>query len=535
MEILLLIVLPIIAGLVAYMLPKVKGKVAALFIQAGALTMAVSNFKNVTQNGEYSFVVGGYERVAGIVLKVDSLSAAMILLTTFTFTLCILYATNDKKLESHFLFMYLVLQSCMISLFMTRDLFNIFVIVEVCTILVAILIMYKNEDSLYDSLIYLLSNIVAMTFFAFGVAILYKSMNTLDIDILAQRMTEVEFSGTYMVAYTMLITGIGFKCAMMPMFSWLPKAHAAKGVPTSVSAILSGLYIKTGVFVFMKIRHIFLPVINIDSYLLIMAIITSLVGVRMAIKQKNIKLILAYHTISQVGLIMIGLLVDNTSSYNGGIYHLINHAVFKSTLFLCAGIYIDYYGHKNIKKMKGAFRNLPIVSTACLFAVFGITGAPFFNGSISKYFIQYGTKGSWVEYVIILINTGTVISFLKFLKMMPGEKTKAVSNKAVCNYRTSSVAIMAVVCLLGGIFAQEWMGTILGFTGSVDPAKYMEKTVIYFITLAVCWLLYTKEKLNFITVDKGKDTDLSFNGISVMTCLFFGMTMSVMYIKTMFL
>lgn len=531
MRLLILMTLPILAGLINYMLPRGGGKVPAVVIQLFSLGMAVYNFTEVNKSGIYTFVVGNYEEVAGIRLMADPLSSAMILLTVFTFFICIIYSKNNTKLESHFFFIYLVLQSCMIGLFLTRDLFNIFVIVEVCTIIVAILIMYKNEDSLYDSLVYLLNNIVAMTFFAFGVAILYKSMYTLDIDLLSERMTAVEVSGRYMVAYALMLTGIGFKCALMPMFSWLPRAHAAKGVPIAVSAILSGLYIKTGVFVFMRLRVMFLPIINIDSYLLIVAMVTSLMGVRMAIKQKNIKLILAYHTISQVGLIMVGLLVDNYNSYNGAIYHMINHAVFKSTLFLCAGIYMDYYGHKNIKKMKGAMKGLPLVSTACIFAVFGITGAPFFNGSVSKYFIQYGTKGVWYEYVIILINTGTVISFLKFFKMMFGEVPSPVKEKKICRYRSLSVFIMGAACLLGGVFAHNIMEVVLGFTGIVDPLLYLEKTIIYFVTLGGCWFLYNKEWLNFITVDRGGGTTLSFNGISVMTCIFFMVTVTAIYLN----
>jgi len=529
MRLLLLIVLPIISGLIAYTLPSIKGKNSTIVIQITSLVLAVYNFKEVLESGPYSIVVGNYKRVAGISLTADLLSSTMILLTAFTFLLCIIYARNNTRLESHFFFLYLVLQSSMTALFITRDLFNIFVIIEVCTIIVAILIMYKNEHSLYDSLIYLMNNAVAMSFFALGISLLYKNLYSLNLDVLMERMGETQLTGSYMAAYAMLLTGIGFKCALMPMFSWLPRAHAAKGVPTAVSAILSGLYIKTGVFVFIRLRDLFLPIINIDNYLLLVAVITSLIGVRLAIRQKNIKLILAYHTISQVGLIMVGLLVNDYNSQNGAIYHLINHAVFKSTLFLCAGIYMDYYGHKNIKGMKGAFKSLPIVSMACLFAVFGITGAPFFNGSISKYFIQYGTKGSLVEYAIILINTGTIISFLKFFSMMSGSQVEPVSGYRSCRFKNTAVVILGVTCLLGGVLARQIMGTIFNFENLVDPEIYLSKAIIYFTTLGVCWVLYRKKKLNFIISDDKKTMTLSFNGISVMTCTFFMVTTIAIY------
>lgn len=529
MRLLILIVLPIVAGLIAYCLPKIKGKTSAIAIQCVSMALSLYNFYDVSQKGAYELVVGGYEHMAGISLRADMLASAMILLTVFTFLLCIIFAMNNERLESHFFFLYLVLQSCMIALFLSRDLFNIFVIIEVCTIIVAILIMYKNTHSLYDSLIYLMNNTAAMCFFGMGISILYRNLKSLNLDILIERMGSTELAGSYMLAYAMLLTGIGFKCALMPMFSWLPRAHAAKGVPTSVSAILSGLYIKTGVFVFIRLRELFLPIINIDSYLLLVAVITSLVGVRLAIKQSNIKLILAYHTISQVGLIMVGLLIGSYDSYTGGVYHIINHAVFKSTLFLCAGIYMDYYGHKNIKEMKGAFKNLPVVSAACLFAVFGITGAPFFNGSISKYFIQYGAKGSMVEYAIILINAGTIVSFLKFFSMMPGEMTTPAATHRECRYRMTAVTILGVTCLLGGVLAHQVMKVVFDFKSLVDPVLYMKKSVSYFMSLGFCWTLYKNGRLDFLTSDSRRSMSLSFNGISIMTCTFFMVTTMAIY------
>jgi len=527
MRLIFLIVLPILSGLIAYILPNVRGKISTIGIQLVSLGAAVYNFKRVSDEGVYSFVVGNYHRQAGITLTSDLLSSAMILLTVFIFLMCMIYAKNNTKLESHFYFLFLVLQSCMIALFITRDLFNIFVIIEVCTIIIAMLIMYKNEKSLYNSLIYLMNNSVAMIFFVFGIAILYKNLHSLNLDVLAVRIGETQLNGSYIAAYAMLLTGISFKCALMPMFSWLPRAHAAKGVPTVVSAVLSGLYIKTGVFVFIRLREVFLPLIDIDGYLLIITMITSILGVVMAMKQNNIKLIMAYSTISQVGLIMSGILLGNRVSYSGAVYHLINHVIFKSTLFLCAGIYIKHYGHKDIRRMRGAFKSLPLVSTSCLFAVLGVTGAPFFNGSISKYFIQYGAKGSPVEYLIVLINIGTIIYFLKFLRILPGPSS--LSSEVSCRFKTLTVSILGIICLLGGLLAQGLMKTLLAFEDLIDPQTYLHKGIIYLVTLFFCWLFSRKDTLKLRVSEKRRYSP-SFNGISLMTCTFFMVTSIAMYL-----
>ena len=108
----------------------------------------------------------------------------------------------------------------------------------------------------------------------------------------------------------------------------------------------------------------------------------------MAVCQKDIKLILAYHTVSQVGLIVAGLCSGTSYGYSGAMLHIYNHALFKSLLFLAAGILIKQYGTRNVYEIRGVMRSLPAVGAACAAGILGITGAPFFNGSISKYFLM---------------------------------------------------------------------------------------------------------------------------------------------------
>lgn len=533
MILLLLIILPILAGLIAYITPKVTGKNSTILIQLSSLGLGIYNFRKVISDGPSEIVVGNYEKVAGIVLRADIFSSTMILLTTSLFLLTIIYIRNNSRLDSHFFFLYLVLESCMIAMFVTRDIFNIFVIVEVCTIIIAILIMYKNEKSLYDSLIYLMNNTVAMVFFVFGIAILYKNLSTLNIDLLTERMHGATMSGSYIAAYAMLLTGVSFKCALMPMFSWLPRAHAAKGVPTVVSAVLSSLYIKTGLFVFIRIRGIFLPLLNIDNYLITITILTSLIGAILAFRSRNIKLILAYSTISQIGLIMTGVLSGNYISENGAVFHLVNHVIFKSTLFLTAGIFIKHYGHKDITKMRGAMKSMPVASIACLFALLGVTGAPFWGGSISKYYIEYGFKGGYISYIIPIINTGTIVYFFKFFQVMFGEKTESVHAEEVkCIYKNIVVLTLGSLCLLGGVFYRGLMSNLLDFEVPLDTRIYAVKGIIYFLTLGICYLL-SHYKITIKTPIKKINLSPSFNGISIMTCGFFTVTTVAIYLSVL--
>lgn len=533
MRLLIMIILPVVAGLIAYVSPKITGKNSTIGIQLLSLGVAVYNLKEVVRNGDYSIVVGNYDQVAGITLRADLLSSVMIFLTALIFLMSIIYARENEKLESHFFFLYLVLQSCMIALFVTRDIFNIFVIIEVCTIIIAVLIMYKNDKSLYDSLIYLMNNTVAMIFFLFGVAILYRNLATLNLDLLGERIAASELRGSYIAAYAMLITGVSFKCALAPLFSWLPRAHAAKGVPTVVSAVLSSLYIKTGFFVFVRVREIFHPMIDIDSYLMVITLTTSMIGGILAVRARNIKLILAYSTISQIGLIMTGILLGNDTAWNGGLFHLINHAIFKSTLFLCAGIFIKHYGHKDITGMRGAFRSMPVVSIAAILSLLGVTGAPFFNGSISKYYIEAGAAGTYGAYLIPMVNTLTIVYFFKFFRIFPGKASLSMNPAASESlYKKVSVVILGSLCLIEGIFFREVMSLSLGYNGEMDMRKYFIKGVVYFITMGASWIFFRYKK-EFKTFRLTKKFSPSFNGISIMTCFFFVFTAMAIYLETM--
>jgi multicomponent Na+:H+ antiporter subunit D len=525
----LLILVPIIAGALIYLIKNKNVFWFAFFLQAGLLVVAIYNFVMVQVNGPYDIVLGNFTTVAGITLRCDTLSSALVLLTVFIYFVCFIFGILDKFMTRLFVFFFLTLQSMIVAIFLSRDLFNVYILTEVSTIVVSVLIMYKKDgSSLYDGMIYLITNITAMTFFLFGIAFTYRMFGTLNMDLIASKMYEVNDVRTLALPFAFLITGVGLKCAFLPIFSWLPKAHATTSAPSVVAVILSALYVKSGIFHFIKLREMFMPAINMDQLFLIIGVATGVAGFILAMSQKDIKLILAYHTISQLGLVLVGISSGSQFSYFGGILHLFNHAIFKSLLFLTAGIITDEYNERNMHKIRGVFKRMPYVSIMMITAMLGITGAPLFNGSVSKYMIESGVHGRVLEYEVMLINLGTIISFIKLADIFKGGIGK--SKIHVDFWKKTAITIMGIMCLAMGIAGPLFISSIFNYRVYFSFIDFMKNLLIFSASLGIGWLVYYKWLKNTKFIQKGFALELGINGIAMSVTGFFAFLVAAVYI-----
>jgi multicomponent Na+:H+ antiporter subunit D len=338
----------------------------------------------------------------------------------------------------------------------------------------------------------------------------------------AKALSEID-KNALILPYALIMTAISLKCALLPLYNWLPKAHGTPSAPSAVSALLSGVHIKGGVYLFIRTQSLFAE-IDVSMFFLVIGIVTGIAGFVRAITQSDIKLILAYHTISQVGMIMASLNIGDSYAYTGGLYHAFNHAIFKSALFLSAGIIIKVYGTRCIYDIRGVFRRLPLVGVATLMAVLGITGAPLFNGSISKYFIMSGTN--WlVSALLIFINLGTIISFIKYSRILLGHYE--ADDKAVKVKMGEQVAILILgaLCFIGGIFGEEFIGFLFNVQVSVDSAGYFEKTLLYMASVVAGYLVYKYYVLRSSLLKRLREVDIGFRGMCMLMGGFFAAVM----------
>ncbi len=529
----LLVMLPVLTGAAAYFLPR-RAYQAVMF--AGTLAVSVfalQLFISVRWGREVTQFVAGWPEIIAIQLVADTYSAPLVLLTALFFTGTYLFSTLAGYMDKTFMFLFLMLESALITIFLSGDLFNIYVVMELAMITIAILIMYKQEkQAVYDAMLYIMMNFIAMAFFMMGIAYVYRLTGVLDLRVISSRLAELQDPRAALVPYAMIMTAIAVKSALLPLFSWLPRAHGAPSAPGIISAVLSGVQVKAGVYLLIRLNQVFAPVVDTRLFFLVIGFLTAVAGFLLAIAQKDIKLILAYHTISQVGLIVMGLNLGSDEAFWGGMYHIINHALFKGLLFLSAGVIIEEYGTRSYAEIRGVLRRMPVIGIATLAGVLGITGAPFFNGSISKYFIQIGAQGSLGEFGLYLVNFGTILSFVKYFTILFG--TPEIEPKPS---RDPFIAVISLIfgaaILAGGIFGSQAVALVFGPSYSAAGALSVEKTGIFLATLALGIAVY-RYGIQRIgnALSAVRTFKFSFNQITVLISLFFILLLGFSYTVT---
>ena len=519
-----LVLLPVGVGAVGYFLPRRWYHLVLLVMNLAILGLSIATFIEVRWGAQIIQHVAGWPDWIAIKLVADKYSAPLVVLTTIFFAGTFVFSTRADYTDKTFLFLFVMLESALIGVFLSGDIFNIYVLIELGMIAIAILIMYKQDkQSVYDAMLYLMMNFIAMAFMLLGIGYLYRITGVLDLEALVARLPLLDNPRAVIVPYALIMTAIALKSALFPLFSWLPRAHGAPSAPGIVSAVLSGVQVKAGVYLLVRLSAVFSPVIDATAFFMVLGFVTSVVGFLLAIAQKDIKLILAYHTVSQVGLIVMGLNLGSDVAFWGAMYHIINHALFKGLLFLTAGVIIEESGSRSYAEIRGVLRKMPAIGIGTLAGILGITGAPFFNGSISKYFIQQGLQGDFGGIAMFLINLGTTLSFVKYSLILFGKPSIATDRPLRRDPWVAGVSLVfGIACLAGGLLGGPTVALVYGPQYSAGGALSVEKITTFVATLAIAVALYmlvVRRIGGFLA--SIRQFKFNFNQVTVFLTLFF--------------
>lgn len=513
-----LIFIPIISSMIIYLIHKKKANFLVFFVQSIMTILAIGYyyFNNGMENS-HTLLIGSWDKTIGIALKNDQLSMSFIFLSIFIWWIVLIYCWDKRGEDSKFLFFLVFLEGIFLGLLQTNDLFNLFVFIEVTTIISTILILYKKDGySVRSGLYYLLFNSIGMLFYLIGLILVYNVTGTLNMDIISERILLATETRLYTLGYIFMMAAIGVKSAFFPVYNWLPKAHSA--APSSISALLSGLLVKSGLYAFIRLNDMF-QITSFNKFFFILGFFTAISGIIFALSQKDIKQILAFHTISQIGIMIMGLNSGEGTTYIGGLMHIFNHAMFKSLLFMGAGVIINTYGIRRITDIRGVFKRLPITSIFMIIGMLSITGAPLFNGFVSKTIIKYGVKSSSIEVIMLyIINLGTSISFIKLSQIFFGK----YRGKRKKNINTGfSMFLLSFMCIvLGNYFIPITRG-FFGIDISYVEAFKIDNWINYGVTLAGGYIIYKKivEK-DYEIIKKIRHTNISFGTTNYLLIMF---------------
>ncbi len=485
----LLIFLPVITSILVYLFKWKHMNIIVLFSQLLLTIMAVIYFGHFYGQFENTHIVlGGWDHRIGISLANDTLSMSFIFLSIFTWWMVLIYEFSFGKTKHTFLFFLIFLQGVFLGLLQSNDLFNLFVFLELTTIIVTILIAYKKHgESFRAAIYYLLLNTSGVLIFLIGIILIYFTFGTINIVYLHETLTTADDTMVVRLSYLFLMAGISVKTALFPVFTWLPKAHGV--AQSAISALLSGLIVKGGVYLFFRINFLYDNVgIDYTDFFFVIGALTAIVGVMFAVSQKDIKQILAFHTVSQVGIVMMGISSTDANIFYGGVLHTFNHAFFKSLLFLGAGVIIKVYRTKKVGEIRGVMSTMPVVSIFMIIGMLSITGAPFFNGFISKSIIKYGIQDTtWKYWALYAVNIGTATSFIKMSQIFFGPKTVSYPMKHMAQNIT--LMSLAFACIVLGNFYIPFTQNFFGIAYDQEFI-HIGAFIDYGVTLSLGFLFY---------------------------------------------
>jgi len=401
------------------------------------------------------FKIGGWDPPIGISWVLDGFSNLMLVivcLISFAATLFSISYMERYTAKYKYYCLFLLMVGGMVGVILSGDMFNLFVFLEIASVASYALVAFGcGHEELEASFKYLVLASIGSTLILFGIAFTYGATGYLNMASISKAVAEGQNSLLISLAAVFFFVGFSIKAALVPFHPWLPDAHPS--APAPISAMLSGVLIKA-LGVYALIRVLF-NVIGLSEQfgvvLIVIGVLSMIIGVFLAVGQWDFKRLLAYHSISQMGYVILGvglggfLLASGGSSdaaglaILGGIFHLANHSVFKSLLFLCSGS-IEY-----------GTGTMPVTRATCTIAALSIAGIPPFNGFWSKLIIviaafQAGFHGLGV--VTILVSFVTLVSFLKvlryaFLGRLP-ETLRQIKESPLL--MSLSMIILAVLC-----------------------------------------------------------------------------------------
>jgi len=384
-----------------------KGNVALIAVLInGVLSSCIAVPALQGESFEHIFY-GGY--VFGqIQIRADALSGWFILLMNFTVLTGILYGRRYMKhyenqssnLTLHFA-AYIINHFAMIGIYCVQNSFAFLCVWELMAISAFLLIIFEHHkiETLKAGINYLIQSHICIMFMTFGFIWVNSFTGSFDFNAITKYTSSVSPAISF-ILFLCFFIAFGIKAGFVPFHTWLPYAHPA--APSHVSGMMSGVIIKLGIYGILRMLLLIKGDYLVMGYfILVISVITGVYGVMLAIIQHNIKKLLAYHSIENIGIIgigiglgCIGLGLSNSylafAGFAGALLHTLNHSLFKSLLFYCAGTVYQATHTMDIERLGGLIKKMPHTATLFLIAALAICGLPPFNGFISEFLIYSG-------------------------------------------------------------------------------------------------------------------------------------------------
>ncbi len=426
----LLVIIPLIGAPACLLLPgnRLPWLWAGL-ISAVLLTLAVRVLQRALDADSLDYAMGGWLPPWGIAYRIDLLNALMILLVTALALLVLAFAGASAAGEIRatripgFYAAFLLLLAGLLGIAVTADVFNLFVFLEISSLAsYALISLGRERRALLAAYQYLVLGTIGATFILIGIGLLYAMTGTLNMEDLAQRLTQVAERRTVHTGLAFIVIGFAIKLALFPLHLWLPNAYAY--APSVVSIFLAATSTKIALYALLRFIY---SVFGADyvfghtplGWLLIgLAAAAMLSGSWVALFQHNVKRLLAYSSVAQIGYMVLGISLASTTGVIAATLHVFNHALMKGVLFLALGAVVYRIGGVSLRDFAGLGRRMPWTMASIVLGGLSLIGVPPTAGFITKWYLLQGTleQGLWPVAVLVLI--GSLLALLYVWKLV---------------------------------------------------------------------------------------------------------------------
>ncbi len=426
----LMIVLPVFASLLLTLIGPLGHRAAyglLILSIAGSLAAAMATLALVVRAGHaVQYRMGDWVPPMGIELVIDHLSAGVLVLISGCALLTAIYSMHTARQDNpdrlhHYYALFALLVAGLLGMTATGDVFNLYVLLEISALSSYGLLARGRGKAYYATFRYLMMGTIGASLYLMGVGYIYIMTGSLNMADLADILSRPEFESSVNVriGFTLIILGVWIKMALFPLHAWMPNAYSRAG--TATACLIAPLMTKVSVYVMLRIMftvfsadYIFQQ-IAWSRLVIYLASAAAVLGMITALSQRDLRKMLTYIIVAEIGYLTGGAWLANTAGYTGAVYHILADGLMTLCLFMAVGAVIYRTGVSTSAAMEGIFKRMPVTSGVFLIAAASVVGIPPTCGFFSKWYLLQGAvqAGEWV-FVAALIMAGLVAAVLFF-------------------------------------------------------------------------------------------------------------------------
>jgi multicomponent Na+:H+ antiporter subunit D len=425
-----LVLVPLTAAVLATMVAEWRPRVArviSIATMTAVTALALGGLALALDEGSLRHQMGGWPPPIGIELVLDPLSGFVATVIAVVGLAVVVYPSGPgfgiapgRRVPLQGL--VLLMLTGLFGVVLTADLFNLFVFLEIYAIATYALVALGGPRATFASLRYLFLGTIGSGFYLLGVGFLYFLTGSLTMADVAERVVPLGTSPTVIAALALIVVGLGLKMALFPLHVWLPEAHSY--APPAVAALLAAVQVKVAAYALVRILFDVFDVgfVTVDvpvAQLLLASSVAGIVfGSVMAIAQTDIKRLLAYSTVAQLGYIGVGIGLATPAAVAAGLLHVLSHALMKSCLFLAAGAVYERTGIREIPRFTGLGRRMPLTAAALTVSALSMVGVPPTAGFFSKWYLLLASLETGRVAVAVAIAASSLLTLWYVLRMI---------------------------------------------------------------------------------------------------------------------